>query len=163
MRKLFKKITAVVAAATMVMAMGVTAFAAEDEAATLAPGTYTVKSTLYKDAACTSTSMGNQGMTDSTLTVKEDGSVVFEFKTIKFTYIGMSGYLNVMSLDGVSGDHTSYTEGDYEYHVFTFNNSLALSKFSVGNVFTGEFTMKIAGIINRDGTGYLKIDSITAN
>ena len=52
MRKI-KKLVATLLAATMVMAMGVTAFAADS----LADGKYTAKQNLYKNSACTTTSM----------------------------------------------------------------------------------------------------------
>ena len=48
MRKI-KKLVATLLAATMVMAMGVTAFAADS----LADGKYTAKQNLYKNSACT--------------------------------------------------------------------------------------------------------------
>lgn len=54
MRKI-KKLVATLLAATMVMAMGVTAFAADS----LADGKYTAKQNLYKNSACTTTSMGD--------------------------------------------------------------------------------------------------------
>lgn len=50
MRKI-KKLVATLLAATMVMAMGVTAFAADS----LADGKYTAKQNLYKNSACTTT------------------------------------------------------------------------------------------------------------
>lgn len=161
MRKI-KKLVATLLAATMVLAMGVTAFAAENDSETLAAGTYTVKATLYKDADCTSTSMGNKGMVDSTLTVNDDGTATFVFKTIKFKYIGLSGNLKKMSLDGVEGAYTTTSDSNYEYHIFTFDRTLPLSSFTVGKVFTGAFEMNIANIRTQSGTGYLKITSITA-
>ena len=55
MRKI-KKLVATLLAATMVMAMGVTAFAADS----LADGKYTAKQNLYKNSACTTTSYVKQ-------------------------------------------------------------------------------------------------------
>ena len=52
MRKI-KKLVATLLAATMVLAMGVTAFAAENDSTALAAGTYTANQNLYKDAECT--------------------------------------------------------------------------------------------------------------
>lgn len=57
MRKI-KKLVATLLAATMVMAMGVTAFAADS----LADGKYTAKQNLYKNSACTTTSMGDAAL-----------------------------------------------------------------------------------------------------
>ncbi len=51
MRKI-KKLVATLLAATMVLAMGVTAFAAENDSTALAAGTYTANQNLYKDAEC---------------------------------------------------------------------------------------------------------------
>lgn len=59
MRKI-KKLVATLLAATMVMAMGVTAFAADS----LADGKYTAKQNLYKNSACTTTSMGDAALND---------------------------------------------------------------------------------------------------
>ena len=56
MRKI-KKLVATLLAATMVLAMGVTAFAAENDSTALAAGTYTANQKLYKDAECTNPSM----------------------------------------------------------------------------------------------------------
>lgn len=165
MNKLFKKFVALAIAATMVMGMAVTAFA-EDEGSTttLADGTYTVSTTLYKDAACTSTSMGNKGMVDSTLVISDNGTkATFTFKTRKFTYLGMNGWLNTMALDGVSGvPNEKETIDGVEYHNFVFSGTLPVSSFVEGNVFYGEFHMYIiTELSGRDGTGYLKINSIT--
>lgn len=52
MRKI-KKLVATLLAATMVMAMGVTAFAADS----LADGKYTAKQNLYKNSACTTSKL----------------------------------------------------------------------------------------------------------
>lgn len=65
MRKI-KKLVATLLAATMVMAMGVTAFAADS----LADGKYTAKQNLYKNSACTTTSMGDAALNDMRAEIK---------------------------------------------------------------------------------------------
>ena len=62
MRKI-KKLVATLLAATMVLAMGVTAFAAENDSTALAAGTYTANQNLYKDAECTNQWVMQQLMT----------------------------------------------------------------------------------------------------
>lgn len=158
--KSFKKVIALLLTAIMVFAMSSTAFA--DDSSTLSDGTYAVTCVLYKDEACTSTSMGNKGMATSELIVSNN-TATFTFKTKKFTYLGMSGYLGSMKLDNVPADEiTVETINSVEYHNFKFDKSLALSKFTVGNVFTGVFDMTIANAANiTNKTGYLKITSIT--
>lgn len=69
MRKI-KKLVATLLAATMVLAMGVTAFAADS----LADGKYTAKQNLYKNSACTTTSMGDAALNDmrAEITIADD-------------------------------------------------------------------------------------------
>ena len=132
---------------------------------TLADGTYTVKTVLYKDAACTETSMGNKGMVDSVLTISNNGqNVEFLFKTKRFTYLFMDGWLSSMSLDNVSGTHEMKKVDGIEYHNFKFTNTLPLSFFEVGKVSSGQFSMNIITDDNpKVKTGYLKITDITRN
>lgn len=73
MKKFFKKLTAAVAAATMVMAMGVTVFAA-GESGKLASGTYTAHQNLYKNEACTNPSMGDKDLNDMKADITIRGS-----------------------------------------------------------------------------------------
>ena len=75
MRKI-KKLVATLLAATMVMAMGVTAFAADS----LADGKYTAKQNLYKNSACTTTSMGDAALNDmrAEITIADDEATLLQ-------------------------------------------------------------------------------------
>ena len=153
MRKI-KKLVATLLAATMLMAMGITAFAAENDSQTLAAGTYTANVTLYKDANCSSTSMGNKGIDNpAKVVVYTDGTADFTLYTHQFTYIGIKGALSGVTLDGI--DSTSL--GDYDYLV----SGLDASKIAEGSVIKGTFTVSVLASHSAK-TGYLKINSLTA-
>ena len=146
MRKI-KKLVATLLAATMVMAMGVTAFAADNTKTVAAE--YEANVTLYKDANCSSTSMGNRGIDNpAEITVYTDGTADFVLRTHQFTYIGIKGALSGMSLDGIKATDL----GDYE---------LDASKITEGNVIEGTFTVSVLSS-HSEKTGYLKINSLTA-
>ena len=155
MRKI-KKLVATLLAATMVMAMGIAAFAAENNSQTLAAGTYTANVTLYKDAACSSTSMGNKGIDNpAKVVVHSDGTADLTLYTHQFTYIGIKGALTGMTLDGIAGKEVE--KNSYDYVV----SGLDASKISVGNAIEGTFTVSVLGSHSAK-TGYLKINSLTA-
>lgn len=86
MRKI-KKLVATLLAATMVMAMGVTAFAADS----LADGKYTAKQNLYKNSACTTTSMGDAALNDmrAEITIADDEATLV-VHTHEITYLQTS-------------------------------------------------------------------------
>ena len=86
MRKI-KKLVATLLAATMVMAMGVTAFAADS----LADGKYTAKQNLYKNSACTTTSMGDAALYDmrAEITIADDEATLV-VHTHEITYLGLT-------------------------------------------------------------------------
>ena len=154
MRKL-KKIIATVLAATMMMAMGVTAFEADgtSKGKTVA-AEYEANVTLYKNANCSSTSMGNRGIDNpAEITVYTDGTANFVLRTHQFTYIGIKGALSGMSLDGIKATDL----GDYDYQV----SELDASKITEGNVIEGTFTVSVLSS-HSEKTGYLKINSLTA-
>lgn len=152
MRKL-KKIIATVLAATMMMAMGVTAFAAGT--------TYNVSTTLYKDEGCTSVSMGNSGITSVTATVDEEkGTVDILLKTKSVFYSKKTGQLsNVVLLDLSGNEYTGYTVGE-DYLTFHIDGFPA-DEFQAGEVITGKFTSSVP-LMGGEKTGYLKINSLTA-
>lgn len=155
MRKL-KKIIATVLAATMMMAMGVTAFAADgtSEGKTIA-ATYEANVTLYKDANCSSTSMGNRGIDNpAKVVVYTDGTADFTLYTHQFTYIGIKGALSGVTLDGIEGKEVS--AGSYDYLV----SGLDASKITKGSVIEGTFTVSVLASHSAK-TGYLKINSLT--
>lgn len=151
MRKI-KKLVATLLAATMVMVMGVTAFAADNTKTVAAE--YEANVTLYKDANCSSTSMGNRGIDNpAEITVYTDGTADFVLRTYQFTYIGIKGALSGMSLDGIKATDL----GDYDYQV----SELDASKITEGNVIEGTFTVSVLSS-HSEKTGYLKINSLTA-
>ena len=151
MRKI-KKLVATLLAATMVMVMGVTAFAADNTKTVAAE--YEANVTLYKDANCSSTSKGNRGIDNpAEITVYTDGTADFVLRTHQFTYIGIKGALSGMSLDGIKATDL----GDYDYQV----SELDASKITEGNVIEGTFTVSVLSS-HSEKTGYLKINSLTA-
>ena len=104
MRKI-KKIVATLLAATMVMAMGVTAFAADSShsAKLYKDGTYETGSPVE--------SMGNGAIDGAEVTQRADGKyvVTVDFKT-SFKAMGFTGYLKSVTLD----DYTLSSETDIE-------------------------------------------------
>lgn len=151
MRKL-KKIIATVLAATMMMAMGVTAFAAEP----IEEGVYSASVTLYKEAACQNTSMGNQGIESVVATYKENGTVDITLVSKKVFYSNKQGQLNSFALytsDGVKMDAT--VTGTRTFTIYNF----PASDFQEGSVLKGEFTSYVSIMGTR--TGYLKVNSLT--
>ncbi len=165
MRKI-KKLVAALLAATMVMAMGVTAFAAEN----LASGTYTANQNLYKNADCSTTSMGNAAVSDLKAEIEVDGdTATLEVHTHEITYLGLTGHLSAMSIE-VNG--TTYTgeesedvvaDGDYAGkvdYIYTFTD-IPTSAITEGVVLEGSYTAKVS-IMPMKATGYLKLSNITA-
>ncbi len=157
MRKI-KKLVATLLAATMMMAMGVTAFAADG--ATLANGSYTANQNLYKNAACTKTSMGNNAVKDmkAEITISGD-SAKLVVHTHEITYLGLTGHLGKMVVDGVTVTPQSKTVNGVTDYYFTFND-LDASAIYEGCVITGKFTTYV-GSMPMNATGYLKLTNIT--
>lgn len=160
MRKV-KKLVATLLAATMVLAMGVTAFAAENDSTALAAGTYTANQNLYKDAACTNTSMGDAAVNDmwADITINADNkTATLVVHTHEIKYLGITGHLGKMVIDGVTGVMaTEKVDGVTDYS-FTFEG-LDASKFYEGCVITGQFTTYV-GVMPMSSTGYLKLTGI---
>ena len=165
MRKI-KKLVATLLAATMVMAMGVTAFAAE----TLANGTYTANQNLYKDAAGTNTSMGDAAINDLQAEIIVNGTTsTLKIHTHDTTYMGLTGHLSAMTLT-VNG--TTYTgkesegeveDGDYAGetdYIYTFTG-VPTSAITEGAILEGNYTVKVS-FMPMKATGYLKLSNITA-
>lgn len=152
MRKL-KKIIATVLAATMMMAMGVTAFAATPTG----DGSYTANQSLYKDAACTKKSMGNDAVKDLVAYIDiENGKATLTVNTHEITYLGLTGHLGKMTI----GEDTQEAQlGDNGEYYFTFEN-LDASQFTEGCVITGKYTTYV-GKMPMKATGYLKLTNIT--
>lgn len=165
MRKI-KKLVATLLAATMVMAMGVTAFAAE----TLTNGTYTANQNLYKNSNCSTTSMGDAAVNDLKAEIVVNGdTATLKVHTHEITYLGLTGHLGAMSLK-VNG--TTYTgvlskgeveDGDYAGetdYIYTFTG-VPTSAITEGAVLEGSYTAKVS-IMPKKATGYLKLTNITA-
>ena len=152
MRKI-KKLVATLLAATMVLAMGVTAFAAGT--------TYNVSTTLYKNESCTSVSMGNSGIASVTATVdEENGTVDILLKTKSVFYSNKTGQLSkVVLLDALGETYEGYTVAD-DYLTFHIDGFPA-EDFTTGSVITGKFTSSVP-LMGGEKTGYLKINSMTA-
>ena len=152
MRKI-KKLVATLLAATMVMAMGVTAFAAGT--------TYNVSTTLYKDEGCSSVSMENSGIVSVTATVDEENETVdILLKTKSVIYSSKTGQLsNVVLIDSSENEYKGYTVGD-DYLTFHIDGFPA-DEFEAGAVITGKFTSSVP-LMGGEKTGYLKINSMTA-
>lgn len=160
MKKFFKKLTAAVAAATMVMAMGVTVFAAGDSGK-LASGTYTANQNLYKNQACTNPSMGDEALNDMKADITIDGDyATLVVHTHEITYLGLTGHLGNMVINGETGVMDEITTDDVTDYTFTFTQ-LDASMFYEGCVITGQFTTYV-GSMPMKATGYLKLTNITS-
>lgn len=150
MRKL-KKIIATVLAATMMMAMGVTAFAAEQ----IEDGDYSASVTLYKEAACRHTSMGNQGIESVVASYNGDGTVNITLVSKRVFYSNEQGQLNSFALYTSAGVKMDATADGRTFTIYNF----PASDFQEGSVLKGEFTSYVSIMGTR--TGYLKVNSLT--
>ena len=143
MRKI-KKLVATLLATTMVMAMGVTAFAAD----TLADGTYSANQNLYKNSDCSTTSMGDAAVNDLKAEIVVNGATsTLKVHTHEITYMKLTGHLSAMTLK-VNG--TTYTgaastgeikDGDYEGetdYIYTFTG-VPTSAITEGVVLEGTY------------------------
>ena len=156
MRKI-KKLVATLIAATMVMAMGVPAFAADS----LADGKYTAKQNLYKNSACTTTSMGDAALNDmrAEITIADDEATLV-VHTHEITYLGLTGHLGKMVVNGKTVTPKQTTTNGVTDYYFTFTG-LDASTIYEGCVITGKFTTYV-GSMPMNATGYLKLTDITA-
>ncbi len=151
MKKITKKLVTMLLAAVMVMAMGVTAFAAE----VITEGDYDASVTLYKEEACTNESMGNQGIESVKASYNGDGTVEITLVSKKVFYSNEQGQLNSFAL--YSGN-TKYEADSVGNRTFVIENFPA-ADFQEGSVLKGEFTSYVSIMGTR--TGYLKVNSLT--
>ncbi len=164
MKKLFKKFAAIGMAAMMIMAMGVTTFAAEE---TLAAGNYSVDTALYKDEACTEISMGDDALVSTAVTVNNDGTatIYFTTKDIEVTRLGITvtGHLKSMMIYDANGTaYSATTEGknDNDQYVFTVQGFPA-DQLNEGAVFSASFEANVI-IIPVNMSGYMKFTNFVA-
>ncbi len=159
MRKI-KKLVATLLAATMLLAMGVTAFAAENDSTALAAGTYTANQNLYKDADCTNPSMGDAAVNDmwADITINADKTATLVVHTHEIKYLGLTGHLGKMEINGVAKEPAKADVDGVTDYYFTFTN-LDASMFYEGCTITGKFTTYV-GIMPMSATGYLKLTGI---
>lgn len=154
--KKIKGLLVMLLSAVMVMTMNVAAFAdGDNDSEKTVTATYDADVTLYKDADCNETSMGNLGIDNpARIVVYSDGTADFTLKTHEFTYYGIKGHLDGVTLEGKEGKLIKNTE--YNYLI----SGLPSSKITAGSVLTGTFTVKV--VLGHEHTGYLKINSLTA-
>lgn len=162
MKKLLKKLTVIAMAAMMVMAMGVTAFAAESK---LTDGNYTADTHLYRDADLTQDSMGNSAMAGATIAINGDEATIV-FYTTEITYMGYDGHLSELSV--VDSDDNEYDAEyifDGEYYTFTISDFPADEVFE-GCSITGSFTIILDAndnvVMPVGSTGYIQLTNIDA-
>lgn len=162
MKKVLRKLTAAVLTAVMTMAMGVSVFAAGDSAL-LGDGSYTANQNLYKNEACTNTSMGDEALNDMKADIAIAGdTAVLVVHTHEITYLGLTGHLGKMAINGADGEIYEETTADgVRDYYFIFDN-LDASIFYEGCVIEAQFTTYI-GKMPMNATGYLKLTNITAN
>lgn len=155
MKKFTKKLVTTLLATMMVLAMGVTAFAAETS---FGDGEYTATTHLYKDAECTDTSMGDAALDGADISVS-DSKATITLYTTNIKYMGITGHLSALTL--YSNDGTAYVAESAEadgYYIFTINDFPA-NELSEGVVLEGEYTVKVS-IMPMNATGYLKLTDI---
>lgn len=159
MKKLGKKLVATLLAAVTVMAMSVTAFAAtptED-------GSYSVTPTLYKDEACTETSMGNDALVSAELEITGDTATLYlTTKDLTVTRLGITvtGKLKSMILYDKAGTaHTAEADKDDAYTFIV--SDIPVSDIVEGVTFESTFEATVS-IIPVNMSGYLKLTNITA-
>ena len=152
-----QEISCYTVSSNMVMAMGVTAFAADS----LADGKYTAKQNLYKNSACTTTSMGGAALNDmrAEITIADDEATLV-VHTHEITYLGLTGHLGKMVVNGKTVTPKQTTTNGVTDYYFTFTG-LDASTIYEGCVITGKFTTYV-GSMPMNATGYLKLTDITA-
>lgn len=158
MKKILKKMVAVVAATTMVMAMGVSAFAATTD---LNDGKYTATAHLYKDEACTEISMGDEALVSTEVEINGDEATIkFTTKDIEVTRLNITvtGHLDSMVLYDADGTtYTARSDDGYVYTVYEF----PADQLEDGAVFAASFKANVV-IIPVDMSGYLKFTNFVA-
>lgn len=165
MKKILKRLATLAMAAVMMVGVGAAALAVD------MPGTYTASTTLYKDQACTDTSMGNSGIESVSVqyvevqdengdpVTDENGNVVctatITLVSTPVFYNNEKGQLDSFALFDASGK--KYT-ADKNNRTFTITGFPA-DQFQAGSVLQGEFTSYVSIMGTR--TGYLKVSSLT--
>ena len=142
MKKLFKKFAAIGMAAMMIMAMGVTAFAANED------GSHEAR--LYKNGEFDSSniddedtfSMGNGAIGDAVVTVDDEGNYVIVINLDEnFTAYGMSGELTAVSSSDSNIISTSLQDTDGN----GINDTLTIvaSSYTFGSIINLDFTVAV--------------------
>ena len=151
----FKKIVAFLMAATMIMAMSITSFAATP----LADGVYTANQNLYKDVDCLKKSMGDEAVNDMWADITISGNkATLVVHTHEISYLGITGHLGKMEINGVVQEPNSKTQAGVKDYYFTFTD-LDSSMFYEGCKITGKFTTYV-GSMPMNATGYLRLTGI---
>lgn len=156
-----KRIVALLSAATMVMAMGVTAFAAAGDTTTLATNLY--KDGKYDASAVDSNlSMGDGAVKDTTYVENENGTytVTLNFEE-SFKAYGMTGYLTEVDVD-VNQDGVY---GNDEYTVLTNTSGKAVigitfttdSIPTINTTYDAQFTINVLDVMPIDAEGDIVI------
>lgn len=162
MKTRVKRIVALLSAATMVMAMGVTAFAAAGDTTTLATNLY--KDGKYDASAVDSNlSMGDGAVKDTTYVENENGSytVTLNFEE-SFKAYGMTGYLTTVAIDldhnGEYDDADNYTvlKNDAGKAVIgiTFTTD---SIPTINTTYDAQFTINVLDVMPIDAEGDIVI------
>ena len=140
--KAFKKFAAIGMAAMMIMAMGVTAFAANED------GSHEAR--LYKNGEFDSSniddedtfSMGNGAIGDAVVTVDDEGNYVIVINLDEnFTAYGMSGELTAVSSSDSNIISTSLQDTDGN----GINDTLTIvaSSYTFGSIINLDFTVAV--------------------
>lgn len=148
MKKLLKRLASLAMAAVMMVGVGAAAMAVDT-------GTYTAKTTLYKDQACTETSMGNSGIESVTVEYKTDSTATITLVSTPVFYNNEKGQLDSFALFDASGKKYTADKNNRTYTITGF----PADQFQAGSVLQGEFTSYVSIMGTR--TGYLKVSSLT--
>ena len=158
MKQMAKKVTATFLVAIMMLAMGVTSFAAENE--TTYSGKYSATATLYKDAACTELSMGNDAIVSAEIDIV-NGMATITLKTqdITVTRMGITATGHLTELTLIAGDQSYAAQvGPDGESLFTIPN-IPANLIAEGVVFSAKCKASVVIIpVNMDG--YMKFTNI---
>ncbi|MDD3277990.1 MAG: hypothetical protein PHG16_03795 [Lachnospiraceae bacterium] len=148
MKKLFKKLTGVVLAATMIMAMGVTAFAADGDVTTH-------RAVLYKEGTYGTDSqvesMGNDAIGETHVQENSDGTFTVTVGLVEdFKAYGITSNMKSIIVNGVLATMLDQNNNG-KYDAFQFKESMAFPQ-----KLTASFTIK-ASLMPIKATGDLVI------
>ena len=153
MKQMAKKVTATFLAAIMMLAMGVTSFAAEN-------GNYTATATLYKDAACTELLMGNDAIVSTEIDIVDGmATITLTTQDITVTRMGITATGKLSSLTLTAGEKSYVakkdTLDDYKFKI----SGIPANVITEGVVFSAHCEASVIIIpINMDG--YMKFTNI---